>query len=185
MLHPDTEVRWISAEIGCGVLATREIPKGTIIWAMDPLDRTLSPERVELLPPVCRDSLLKYSYRNRDGDYFYCWDNTRFMNHSFYPNSIATAYGYELAVRDIRAGRIRGLHSLRLVLPPTASDSRLWNSSRCWADRKKSFMSQPPASGSRQLREGHQPKEKLCPQPGRCRERHGWRRFSRVLRTRA
>lgn len=124
MLHPDTEVRWISAEIGCGVLATRDIPKGTILWAMDPLDRTLSPERVELLPPVCRDSLLKYSYRNRSGDYVYCWDNTRFMNHSFYPNSIATAYGYELAVCDIRTGEelCNDYGTLNILEPFRASD---------------------------------------------------------------
>ncbi len=104
MLHPDTQVQWISEEIGCGIVATRDIPKGTITWVKDPLDRVLSPDEVMNLPAACRDTLLKYSYRNRHGGYVFCWDNTRFMNHSFRPNCITTAYDFELAVCDIRAG---------------------------------------------------------------------------------
>jgi hypothetical protein len=104
MLHPDTELRWISEEIGCGIIATRDIPKGTVTWVLDPIDRIFRPHQVEELAPVCRDTILKYSYRNRHGDYVFCWDNTRFMNHSFKPNCITTAYNFELAVRDIRAG---------------------------------------------------------------------------------
>jgi len=104
MLHPDTQVQWINEEIGCGIVATCDIPKGTITWVNDPLDRILSPQEVDALPTVCRDTLMKYSYRNRHGDYVLCWDNTRFMNHSFTPNCITTAYNFELAVRDIRKG---------------------------------------------------------------------------------
>lgn len=124
MLHPDTEVRWISVEIGCGVVATRDIPKGTITWAMDPLDRLISPPQMESLPSICRDSLLKYSYRDRHGDYVFCWDNTRFMNHSFNPNCIATAYRFELAVRDIHVGEelTNDYGSLNILEPFQACD---------------------------------------------------------------
>jgi SET domain-containing protein len=124
MLHPDTEVRWISKEIGCGIVAARDIPKGTVTWVMDPLDRVFSPQQVEELPDVCRQTLYKYSYRNRHGDYVFCWDNTRFMNHSFKPNCITTAYGFELAVRDIREGEelTNDYGSLNILEPFHACD---------------------------------------------------------------
>jgi hypothetical protein len=124
MLHPDTEVRWINQAIGCGVVAVRDIPKGTITWVMDPLDRLIEPEQVAALPERCRETLLKYSYRNRDGRYVFCWDNTRFMNHSFTPNCITTAYHFELAVRDIRAGEelTNDYGSLNILEPFRACD---------------------------------------------------------------
>ncbi len=124
MLHPDTEVRWISEEIGCGIVATRDIPKGTVTWVMDPLDRLFSPQQVAGLPDRCRETLFKYSYRNRDGQYVFCWDNTRFMNHSFSPNCITTAYGFELAVRDIREGEelTNDYGSLNILEPFHACD---------------------------------------------------------------
>lgn len=104
MLHPHTEVQWINEIVGCGVIATEPIPKGTVTWVRDALDRQLAPAQVDALPVSCRETFLKYSYRNTDGHYIFCWDNTRFMNHSFRPNCMATAYGFELAVRDIAAG---------------------------------------------------------------------------------
>ena len=124
MLHPDTEVRWISKEIGCGIVATRDIPKGTVTWAMDPLDRLFTPQQVEEISGVCRETLYKYSYRNRDGNYVFCWDNTRFMNHSFTPNCITTAYNFELAVRDIREGEelTNDYGSLNILEPFHACD---------------------------------------------------------------
>ncbi|MBI9020285.1 MAG: SET domain-containing protein [Verrucomicrobia bacterium] len=124
MLHPDTTVQWISEEIGCGIVATRDIPKGTITWVNDPLDRILSPQEVDALPAACRDTLMKYSYRNRHGDYVLCWDNTRFMNHSFKPNCITTAYNFELAVRDIRKGEelTNDYGSLNILEPFHACD---------------------------------------------------------------
>ena len=124
MLHPDTEVRWISKDIGCGIVATRDIPKGTITWAMDPLDRFFTAPQVAELPDRCRETLLKYSYRNRHGEYVFCWDNTRFMNHSFTPNCITTAYNFELAVRDIREGEelTNDYGSLNILEPFHACD---------------------------------------------------------------
>ena len=38
MLHPDTELRVVSADIGFGVFATALIPKGTIVYIKDPLE---------------------------------------------------------------------------------------------------------------------------------------------------
>lgn len=104
MIHPDTALRFISPEKGYGVVATKFIPKGTITWIMDPLDQVFSPERVHQFPQGIQEILATYSYRDHNGDYVLCWDNARFVNHSFHSNCISTAYNFELAVRDIQAG---------------------------------------------------------------------------------
>jgi len=104
MIHPDTEVRFISDEIGHGVFAVKPIKKGTITWAMDELDREFTPEQIRSMGEVCREVVMTYTYRNRKGNYIFCWDNGRYMNHSFRANCIATAYNFEIAIRDIKPG---------------------------------------------------------------------------------
>ncbi|GAB2967701.1 hypothetical protein GCM10027048_43000 [Hymenobacter coalescens] len=104
MIHPNTELRFISPEIGYGVVATRFIPKGTICWIFDAFDQTFSPERVQQLDQMHKDILNKYSYRDAKGDFVLCWDNSRFVNHSFNSSLVSTAYNFELAVRDIHPG---------------------------------------------------------------------------------
>ncbi len=39
MIHPHTEIKFINKEVGYGVVATDFIPKGTITWVLDKLDR--------------------------------------------------------------------------------------------------------------------------------------------------
>ncbi len=104
MMHPDTELRFIDDRIGYGVFATRLIPKGTIVWALDTLDQRLTNEQVEQMIEPMKCQVLKYSYRNELGEYILCWDIARYINHSFYANCVGTAYGIELAARDIAAG---------------------------------------------------------------------------------
>jgi hypothetical protein len=104
MIHPNTELRFISPEIGYGVVATTLIPKGTITWAYDQLDRTFIPSQVNKLDDLYKDILNKYTYRDNKGNLILCWDNARFVNHSFNSNCITTAYNFELAVRDIYPG---------------------------------------------------------------------------------
>lgn len=104
MMHPDTELRFINAEIGYGVVATRDIPKGTITWAQDLLDRTFTIEEVAAFGPAYYDVLDRYCFRNQLGHWVLCWDHARFVNHSFNSNCITTAYNFEIAVRDIAAG---------------------------------------------------------------------------------
>ncbi|NJM93373.1 MAG: SET domain-containing protein [Cytophagales bacterium] len=104
MLHPHTEIRYISPEMGYGIVATAFIPRGTITWVRDGLDRELSPADLAALPELLREAALTYTYRNRAGNFILCWDHTRYMNHSFSPNTMPTAYGLELAIRDIKAG---------------------------------------------------------------------------------
>jgi hypothetical protein len=104
MIHPDTEVRYISPEVGYGVIALRSIPRGTVTWVQDPLDRTFPPEDLIHFPDLLREVLDKYCYRNRAGHYVFCWDHARFMNHSANSNCLLTPYGLEIAVRDIAEG---------------------------------------------------------------------------------
>lgn len=104
MIHPHTELKYISAEIGYGVFATQLIPAGTITWAKDTLDRELSKTDFDNLAPICRPVVETYTYRNNKGNYVLCWDIARYTNHSFRPNSMATAYGFEIAVSDIKPG---------------------------------------------------------------------------------
>jgi hypothetical protein len=104
MLHPHTELRFVSPEIGHGVFATQDIPKGTITWVRDELDRVFVPSEIQKLSPPNLENLLKYTYRDKNGDYFFCWDLTRYINHSYRPNSMLTAQGFEIAIRDIKEG---------------------------------------------------------------------------------
>ncbi len=104
MIHPDTELRLINNDIGYGVVATRFIPKGTITWVLDKLDRVFSPSEIAEFPEPFQDAVNKYCFRNSSGNYVLCWDITRFVNHSFNPNCMITAYDFEISIKDIKAG---------------------------------------------------------------------------------
>ncbi len=104
MIHPDTEIRFISNEIGYGVVAKKLIPQGTITWVLDKLDREFTPLEVSNLDPVYREILGTYTFRNNKGNYVLCWDNGRYVNHSFNSNCLTTAYDFEIAIRNIEPG---------------------------------------------------------------------------------
>lgn len=104
MIHPDTELRHVNEYVGYGVFATAFIPKGTIVWVMDRLDRTFTEEEWNALPPVYLSIVDKYSYRNGKGFYIFSWDHGRFVNHSCEANCLTTCFDFEIAVRDISAG---------------------------------------------------------------------------------
>ncbi len=105
MLHPDTEVRFINNLVGCGVFATKPIPLGTAVWALDRFDRVLREDEVRSFEPIYQEILEKYSFRDREGHWIFCWDNTRYINHSFNPTCITTPYQFEIAVVDIAVGQ--------------------------------------------------------------------------------
>ncbi len=104
MLHPYTELRFVSDEIGYGIFATQDIPKGTITWVKDQLDRVFTLSEVQALSALDKENLLKYTYRNCEGHFVFCWDLTRFINHSYEPNSMLTTLGFEIALCDIKKG---------------------------------------------------------------------------------
>ena len=104
MLHPHTELKYVSTEIGYGVFATHPIPKGTMTWVKDELDRIIPKEELSQFSGPNLENLLKYTYRTPQGDYFFCWDLTRFVNHSYSPNTMITPLGFEIAIKDIKTG---------------------------------------------------------------------------------
>lgn len=104
MMHPDTEVQFISDEIGYGVVATRFIPKGTITWVQDELDQVYTPGEIEEMRELTRQMVDKYTFRNNKGNFVMCWDISKYVNHSFKSNCLSTAYDFEIAIRDIQAG---------------------------------------------------------------------------------
>lgn len=104
MIHPKTELKFISHSVGYGVVATDFIPKGTITWALDKLDREFDPKEIQQYDPLYREILDTYCFRNNQGKLILCWDNARFVNHSFNSNCLTTAYDFEIAVRDIFPG---------------------------------------------------------------------------------
>lgn len=74
------------------------------MWVKDQLDRVFTPDEVKKMSEANVENLLKYTYRDRNGDYFFCWDLTRYVNHSYAPNSMLTSLGFEIAINDIKKG---------------------------------------------------------------------------------
>ena len=104
MIHPDTELRFINDVVGYGVVAKKFIPKGTITWVQDDLDQIYTPERVSKVNPMMQDYLETYCFTNNKGEKVLCWDNAKFVNHSFNSSCMSTAYDFEIAIRDIHPG---------------------------------------------------------------------------------
>lgn len=104
MIHPDTLLRGVNPVIGMGVFARQAIPKGTIVWVHDPLDRVFTPAQLALLPRSLQFDLNHHTWLTSDGKFVLVWDNARFVNHSCSPNCLTTPYGFEIASRDIAMG---------------------------------------------------------------------------------
>jgi uncharacterized protein len=101
MLHPHTELRHVSDEIGYGVFATRRIPKGTITWVRDDLDQSFDPDDIRRFSPEYQSILEKYSFVDAAGQAVLCWDLARYLNHSCRANCLGAGYDFEIAIRDI------------------------------------------------------------------------------------
>ena len=105
MLHPHTELRFISPQIGYGVVATRFIPRGTITWVRCDLDKAFSPRELAEMGPEYQAILEKYCFRDARGDHILCWDLARFINHSCDATCLSPGYNFEVAVRDLEPGQ--------------------------------------------------------------------------------
>lgn len=104
MIHPDTELRFINDVVGYGVVAKKFIPKGTITWVQDDLDMVYTNDQIKNINPLMQDYLETYCFTNNRGEKVLCWDNAKFVNHSFNSSCMSTAYDFEIAVRDIYPG---------------------------------------------------------------------------------
>jgi hypothetical protein len=104
VIHPSTELRVVSSELGLGVFATQVIPRGTLVWALDPFDLRLRAEEVDELPTMLRDAVLRHAYVGAGELLVFCWDHARYMNHSCRPNCAELGQSFEIATRTIRPG---------------------------------------------------------------------------------
>jgi len=104
MIHPDSELRLVSPEVGYGVFATKFIPTGTIVYIKDKLELIFSSGDPRLSDPVYKDIIEKYSYMEPNGNMVLSWDIAKYVNHCCNCNIISTGYGFEIAIRDIQPG---------------------------------------------------------------------------------
>lgn len=104
MLHPDTELKLISPEIGLGPVATRFIPKGTIAWVLDRFDIVMTPHDVAALTPPYAAIAERYSYVDPSGCSILCWDHARYMNHHCEPAVRGVTPAFQITVRDVHPG---------------------------------------------------------------------------------
>ncbi len=104
MIHPDTELRFVSDEVGYGVFATALIPRGAITWVRDDFDILLGKDEFERLKPIYRPLADKYAYLDAEGVYVLCWDIAKYVNHSCDPSCLGGTEEFEVAVRDVLPG---------------------------------------------------------------------------------
>src|SRR5215212_1806004 len=104
MMIPGLELRFISAAVGRGVCTTRPIPRGTIVWVLDPLDRRVPEAEYEALPALLQAEVESYAYVEAGGDRILCWDLGRYMNHSCAPTGRNVDGLFEVATIDIPTG---------------------------------------------------------------------------------
>lgn len=104
MVHPDTTLAFVSDTVGYGVVATRRIPRGTVVWVQDGFDQTFSPDAFASMPEVMRTPVERYAYRDHRGDMVLCWDLAKYFNHSCASSCLGLDFPFEIAVRDIEVG---------------------------------------------------------------------------------
>ena len=104
MIHPDSELRFVSQEVGYGVFATRFIPKGTISYIKDPLEIDIPEEKIPSYDPDIQQIIEKYAYVDERGHFIISWDHGKYINHCCNCNTMSTGYGFEIAIRDIHPG---------------------------------------------------------------------------------
>jgi len=91
-------------EAGIGLFADEDIKEGQIIWSKDEeLDITFTEENFQLLDESQKEFFKKYCYKE-NGEYIFCIDNGRFLNHSEEINNTLEIYQKSIAKRNITKG---------------------------------------------------------------------------------
>ena len=121
MIHPHTELKFISEQIGYGVFAKTDIPEGTIVYVKDSLELEVSPTEYLNHSKEMQEAIEKYYYKDQRGYRIISWDFAKYVNHCCNCNTISTGYGFEIAIRDIKAGEQitdeYGIFNLDEVMP--------------------------------------------------------------------
>ena len=92
---------------GIGVFAKRAVPRGTLVWKLDPrFDRLIEVEVWEAQTGAVKSYLDRYAYPDRRDRNFIVFegDDARYMNHSDDPNCDISVPEETYALRDIAAG---------------------------------------------------------------------------------
>lgn len=104
MIHPHVRLAPVAEEVGLGLFATRFLPRGTLVWVLDPFDHVLDAAAMAKLPAAWRPIVDRYAYVDSNGDRILCWDEGRYMNHSCDANARGLGVLGQIAVRDIAEG---------------------------------------------------------------------------------
>lgn len=104
MIHPKTELKYISDQVGYGVFATEDIAEGTIVYVKDSLELVVTPTEYLLHTKEMKDVIEKYSYIDENGNRIISWDFAKYVNHCCNCNTMSTGYGFEIAIRNIKKG---------------------------------------------------------------------------------
>ncbi len=104
MIHPDTYIKKINDIIGHGVFASKFIPKGTIVYIRDYLEHVITQEQYLKMSLPYQETVDQFSYINNHGCRVFSWDHGRYANHKCECNVMSSAYGFEIALRDIEVG---------------------------------------------------------------------------------
>lgn len=97
-------MQFISDDKGSGLIATKFIPAGTVTYVQDALDIVIEPEQLDFDLKIYKELIDKYAFTDQFGRRIVSWDNSKYMNHCCFANTLTTGYGFEIAVRDIQDG---------------------------------------------------------------------------------
>lgn len=103
-MHPNTATKFINDEMGYGIFATEKISKGTITYVSDGFETKIFPHFFNQLNPTMQEEIVRYAHVDNRGVQVIKWDRAKFVNHSCFPNTISTGYGFEIAIRPIHPG---------------------------------------------------------------------------------
>jgi SET domain-containing protein len=93
---------------GLGVFADEFVPKGSLIWSLNPkFDIFVNEIEISALPPQIQGYLARYSYPHLEmpGYRVIDMDNGKFMNHSLTPNTDFRVFDKGYALTDIARGK--------------------------------------------------------------------------------
>ena len=105
MIHSDTRLASIDPRVGVGVVATRPIAAGTIVWVRDGLDLCILNADLQQLPDLVAQQFTRHAYLDERDEWTLCWDIARFVNHHCDSNCLVTPWGFEIACHDIAVGQ--------------------------------------------------------------------------------
>lgn len=179
MIHPHTRLVTIDEFVGSGVIATRRIPRGTITWVLDDLDRHFTGSEMNAMPP-CYDSLIdRWTFHDGRGRRVLCWDHGRYLNHSCEPNCGGSEFWFEVALRDIEPGEQLTNDYATLYMRPSEGFECRCGAPSCRGAASDEQLPQAVATVNEQLRKALD-NLALVPQPLSALLRADWLEHARV-----